>query len=177
MTCSQAISPILWVCAQGGWGGKLLLHKSERKPKMERGLLWLPLLAAFFWLAWSGWNEYQKIEAYRRWATQFERAKYDIYAVLGQKSSDLTWGKPTRQGPINLETFSLEHVQSLRLLVDDQPADLETPPGKGRAIALEFLLREPAASIKVPFTEIPLAVQWGKYLQQELQRLRLEPTE
>jgi hypothetical protein len=137
---------------------------------MERGLLWLPLLATFFWLAWSGWNEYQKIEAYRNWATQFERAKYDIYAVLAQKGSDLTWGKPTRQGPVNLETFSLKDVQSLRLLVDDQAVNLETPPEKGRAIALEFLFPEPAASIKVPFTEIPLAAEWGKYLQKELQR-------
>jgi hypothetical protein len=92
---------------------------------MERGLLWLPLLAAFIWLAWSGWNEYQKVEAYRHWASQFERAKYDIYAVLGQKGSDLTWGKPTRQGPVELETFSLQDVQAIRLLVDQQRADLD----------------------------------------------------
>jgi hypothetical protein len=144
---------------------------------MERGLLWLPLLGVFFWLAWSGWSEYQKVEAYRNWAQQFERAKYDIYAVLGQKSSDLTWGKPTRQGPVNLETFSLKNVRSIRLLVDDRPADLETPPNRGRAIALEFLFSEPAASIEVPFTEISLAAEWGKFLQQELQRWRLEPTE
>jgi hypothetical protein len=144
---------------------------------MERGLLWLPLLAMFFWLAWSGWNEYQKVEAYRNWAQQFERAKYDIYGVLGQKNSDLTWGKPTSKGPINLETFSLKNVQSIRLLVNEQPVDLETPPNRGRAIALEFLFLEPTASIKVPFTEIPLAAEWGKFLQQELQRLRLEPAE
>jgi hypothetical protein len=141
---------------------------------MERGLLWLPLLAAFFVLAWSGWNEYQKVEAYGRWAPQFERAKYDIYAVLGQKGTDLTWGKPTRKGPVNLETFTLKDVQSIRLLVDDRAVDLETPPEKGRAIALEFLFREPTTSIKVPFTEIPLAAEWGKFLQQELQRLRPE---
>ena len=144
---------------------------------MERGLLWLPLLAAFFWLAWSGWNEYQKIEAYRNWAQQFDRAKYDIYAVLGQKGSELTWGKPTRKEPINLQTFSLKKVQSIHLRVDDKVADLETPPTKGRAIALEFIVAEPTASIKVPFTEIPLAAQWGKYLQQEIQRLRLEPAD
>lgn len=144
---------------------------------MERGLLWLPLLGVFFWLAWSGWNEYQKIEAYRNWAMQFDRAKYDIYAVLGQKDSDLTWGKPTRNGPVNLETFSLKDVQSIRLLVDEQASDLEIPPRKGRSIALEFLRPEPTASIKVPFTEIPLAAEWGKYLQEELQRLRLEPAD
>lgn len=144
---------------------------------MERGLLWLPLLAAFIWLAWSGWNEYQKIEAYRNWASQFERAKYDIYAVLGQKNSELTWGKPTRKGPVELKTFSLKGVESIRLLVDNQSFDLETPPAKGRAIALQFLFKEPTASIQVPFTEIPLAVEWGKFLQQEWQRWRLEPTE
>lgn len=140
---------------------------------MERGLLWLPLLAAFIWLAWSGWNEYQKIEAYRNWATQFERAKYDIYAVLGQNGSDLTWGKPTRQGPVELKTFSLKDVEAIRLLVDDRVADLEIPPNQGKAIALEFLFLESIASVKVPFTEILLAAQWGKFLQQELQSLRL----
>ena len=132
---------------------------------MERGLLWLPLLAAFCWLAWSGWNEYQKIEAYRRWAEQFERAKYDIYAVLGQNGSDLTWGKPTRKEPVNLETFSLKEVKSINLVVDNQVVDLEQPPHKGRAIALEFQFLKPIDPVKVPFTEIPLAVKWGKYLQ------------
>jgi hypothetical protein len=144
---------------------------------MERGLLWLPLLAAFFWLAWAGWNEFQKVEAYGQWATQFERAKYDIYAVLGQKDSDLIWGKPTRKGPIDVETFSLKEVKAIRLLVDAQLVDMEKPPRRGRAIALEFLFPEPKASIQVPFTEISLAAEWGKFLQQELQHLRLEAAE
>jgi len=139
---------------------------------MERGLLWLPLLAIFFWLAWSGWNEYQKLEAYKSWAEQFERAKYDIYAVLGQKDSDLTWGKPTGKGPINLATFSLKEVQSLHLLVNNQVVSLETPPERGRKIALEFILPAPTASVKVPFTQISLAVEWGKFLQKELSKWR-----
>ncbi|MGB7441189.1 MAG: hypothetical protein WA919_08990 [Coleofasciculaceae cyanobacterium] len=138
---------------------------------MERGLLWLPLLAIFIWLAWSGWNEYQKVEAYRRWAEQFERAKYDIYAVLGQKNTDLTWGKPTRSGPNSLESFSLKEVQSICLLVDNQTADLEKPPSRGRAIALKFVFPEPKDSTQVPFTEIPLAVEWGNFLQQQLNTL------
>lgn len=140
---------------------------------MARGLLWLVLLAVFIWLAWQGRHEYQKVEAYRNWAQQFERAKYDIYAVLGQKGSNITWGKPTPQGPIKLETFSLKDVQSIRLLVDEQPVEMETPPSKGRDIVLEFAF-SPVASVRVPFTEIPLAAEWGKYLQQELQLLQLE---
>jgi hypothetical protein len=144
---------------------------------MERGLLWLVLLAIFIWLAWQGRNEYQKVEAYRNWAQQFERSKYDIYAVLGQKSSNLTWGKPTPQGLIKLETFSLKDVQSIRLIVNEQPVDMETPPSKGNGIALEFSFSDPEATVRIPFTEISLAAEWGKHLQQEFVRLQLEPTE
>lgn len=144
---------------------------------MARGLLWLVLLAVFIWLAWQGRNEYQKVEAYRNWAQQFERAKYDIYAVLGQNGSNLTWGKPTPEGPIQLNTFSLKDVQEIRLLVDNQPVEIATPPSKGREISLEFVFAEPAASVRIPFTEIPLAAEWGKYLQKNLQRLQLELAE
>jgi hypothetical protein len=136
---------------------------------MERGLMWLPLLAIFIWLAWAGWNEYQKLEAYRVWAEKFALAKYDIYAVLGQEQENLTWGKPTRSGPVNLQTFSLKNVRSLRLLVNGAAVDLENPPSSGSAIVLEFLLKD-AEAVQVPFTEIPLATKWGKHLQQELQR-------
>ena len=136
---------------------------------MERGLMWLPLLAIFIGLAWAGWNEYQKLEAYRVWAEQFAKAKYDIYAVLGQQEDNLTWGKPTRSGPVNLQTFSLKSVQSIQLLVNGAAVDLDNPPNSGKAIVLEFLLKN-AKPVQVPFTEIPLAAKWEKYLQQELQR-------
>ncbi|ARV58667.1 hypothetical protein BZZ01_08455 [Nostocales cyanobacterium HT-58-2] len=139
---------------------------------MERGLLWLPLLFAFFWLAWQGSKEYQKIEAYRTWAEQFERAKYDIYAVLGQKGNNITWGKPTPKGPIKLETFSLLDVKQISLLIDDKQVDIERTPEKGRTIELEFLFSEPNQTVRVPFTEIPLAAEWGKCLQGQLQRIQ-----
>jgi len=142
---------------------------------MEHGLIWLPLLIAFFWLAWSGWNEYQKVEAYRRWATQFERSKYDIYAVLGQKGSDLTWGKPTRKDPLELNTFSLKQITSVDLVVDGKPIDLEVIPNQGRSIALEFQVFDSSESITIPFTEIPIAAEWAKYLQRELTKLQGEP--
>ncbi|WP_414566734.1 MULTISPECIES: hypothetical protein [unclassified Anabaena] len=140
---------------------------------MERGLLWLPLLVAFFWLAWQGAKEYQKVEAYRVWAENFDRAKYDIYAVMGQKEQKITWGKPTPQGPINLATFSLLDVKEIRLLVDDKVVATESPPEKGRTIELEFLFSTSTESVRVPFTEIPLAAKWGKYLQGVLPSLKL----
>lgn len=134
---------------------------------MSHGLFWLPLLALFLWLTWAGWNEYQKLEAYKTWAAQFERAKYDIYAVLGQKGRNLTWGLPTRRGPVNLETVSLNDVQAIRLLVNEQPAALESAPNQGKAV-LELTFADRAAPIRIPFTEPPLAAKWGQYLQENL---------
>ncbi|NJP08117.1 MAG: hypothetical protein HC866_00450 [Leptolyngbyaceae cyanobacterium RU_5_1] len=131
---------------------------------MERGLLWLPLLAFFIWLTWSGWREYQKVESYQAWAKQFDQAKYDIYAVLGQKGDEVTWGTPTRKGPVNLEVFSLQQVQAIRLLVNGHAVDWENPPTKGRAV-LEFVCSDRATPIRVPFTEPPLAAKWGEYLK------------
>jgi hypothetical protein len=134
---------------------------------MERGLIWLPLLVFFFWLAWIGWSEYQKVESYRIWSEQFDKAKYDIYAVLGKKGQDLTWGKPTRKEPIDLQTFSLQDVETIRLLVDDRSVDLDNLPTKGSP-TLEFSFKNNDSAIKIPFTEIDLAAKWREYLAKEL---------
>lgn len=132
---------------------------------MERGLLWLPLLLGFFGLAWAGWNEYQKVESYRSWAEDFDNAKYDIYAVLAHKGCEITWGKPTRQAPVDLQTFSLKDVEEIRLLVGDRLiTESEDLPQKGKP-ELEFCLQNSQESIKVPFTDIELAAKWRKYLQ------------
>ncbi len=141
---------------------------------MVRGLLWLPLLAVFIWLAWAGWNEYQKLEAYRVWAEPFERAKYDIYAVLGQRGSELTWGKPTRHGPVAVQTFSLHHVQSIQLMINGQVTDLTSEGLGDRNVALVFELAD--TTVQIPFTDSALAVQWGKFLQTYWQaQLNVEP--
>lgn len=145
---------------------------------MTRGLIWLPLLALFFWLAWAGWNEYQKVQAYRGWAEQFDRAKYDILAVLGQKGDSLTWGKPTRKGMIELQSFSLGQVKSIDLLMDNRSVDLsaETLPN-ARQAALVFRFEDGDQVIRVPFTDLGLAQEWGKVLRSELPRLQSEPNE
>jgi hypothetical protein len=132
---------------------------------MERGLLWLPLLFGFFGLAWAGWNEYQKVEAYRRWAEDFDNAKYDLYAVLAHKGYEITWGKPTRKAPVDLQTFSLKDVAQIRLLVEDRIIENEENlPKKGRS-SLEFYFDNSEGVVKIPFTDIELAAKWGKYLQ------------
>ncbi len=131
---------------------------------MERGLLWLPLLVAFIWLAWSGWNEYQKLEAYKVWAEDFDNAKFDIYAVLGKKERQVTWGKPTRKGMIDLKSFSLDNVKEIKLIVGDRSIELDNLPSKGKP-RLEFDLID-QKSIQVPFTDISLAAKWCAYLNE-----------
>lgn len=124
---------------------------------MERGLLWLPLLLLFGWLAWIGRKEYQQIEAYRVWAEQFERSKYDIYAILGQKNLELTWGKPFRgDRPESMETLNLATVDSIRLLTNQPRVEA----------AIEFSFTNPEQqNIIIPFTEVSLAQEWTEYLQ------------
>ncbi len=131
---------------------------------MERGLLWLSLLLVFFWLAVSGWREYQKVEAYKIWAEDFDTAKYDIYAVLGKKGKFLTWGKPTISGVVVEETFSLEDVCTINLLVNGHICDGNDLPKSG-SVVLQFIMDD--ISREIPFTEISLAAKWRDFLENE----------
>jgi hypothetical protein len=146
---------------------------------MLHGLLWLPLLGFFSWLAWAGWNEFQKVERYQEWASQYDRSKYDIYAVLAQHQADITWGIPTRHGPEQLQSFSLCEVEHLALQVGDQLFAVETDTksdkssllndvqGKQGAIAIQFKFRDGRSPIQIPFTDVDLAIDWAIALQKD----------
>lgn len=132
---------------------------------MIHGLLWLPLLAIFGGLAWAGWNEYRKLEGYKVWAQQFERAKYDIYAALGQQGSSLTWGVPTRQGILQTQRVDLNTVEKAQLEVDSKPVMPDNLPTRGR-FTLGLTLKN-GDHISVPFTDGEMACQWLSFLQRE----------
>ncbi len=129
---------------------------------MVRGLLWLPLLAVFIGLAWAGWNEYRKLEAYKIWARPFERAKYDIYAALGQQGDVLTWGPPTRQGVLEASSFNLKDVNRAVVEVNTKPADPDNLPKKGR-FSLGFTLKD-GRHLSIPFVDGQMAAQWFEFL-------------
>ncbi|MFQ4136056.1 hypothetical protein PGN35_007020 [Nodosilinea sp. PGN35] len=138
---------------------------------MERGLLWLPLLGVFIGLAWAGWHEFQKVQAYEAWATGFDRSKYDIRSMLGQRGDDLTWGRPTRRGAIDLTTLSLRQVTSLQLEIDGEAAPPEPAPLTGKSVALA-LVTASGTTYRIPFTDGDLARRWEKALHQSLQALK-----
>jgi hypothetical protein len=133
---------------------------------MERGLPWLVFLAIFIGLAIAGWNEFQKLQAYEAWAADFDRAKYDIKSVLGQKGDRLVWGQPSRTQPQNLQEISLISVTEVRLLVKGVVADPLAPP-RGGNVELELLSAEQPA-VRIPFTDVDLAVRWGQALTRDL---------
>ncbi|RZM76145.1 hypothetical protein [Leptolyngbya iicbica] len=141
---------------------------------MERGLLWLPLLGVFIWLAWAGWNEYQKLEAYKQWAATFERAKYDIYAVLGQQGDRLVWGKPTRQGPVALQEVTLSALQTLTLYSAERPLPEKANLPKGCTIAIGLELDDNTQQW-IPFTDADLALAWKNQLQTLQESLQSTP--
>jgi hypothetical protein len=141
---------------------------------MVQGLFWILLLIFFLVLAGLGWLEYQKIEAYRIWAIQFDQAKYDIYAMLGLKGDQLTWAKPTRWGPVEVNQISLKQVEEIYLSVDDQQVNPEALPQRGKRINLSLRLRSGGSAVdcppvlQIPFTEVSLAARWLSYLQTSL---------
>ncbi|NJN73153.1 MAG: hypothetical protein HC799_10300 [Limnothrix sp. RL_2_0] len=134
---------------------------------MARGLLWLPLLVMFIGLAWAGWAEYNKIEAYKVWADDFDQAKYDLYSVIGYRNGQITWGKATRKGMVNVQTVAIAKLSHISLQINEQPLedfDLDNLPKKGKA-ALLLNYKGDKTSTAIPFTQIDLAAKWVNYLQ------------
>lgn len=138
---------------------------------MEHALTWFPLLGIFLWLAGAGWNEYQKVQAYEAWATGADRSKYDIRAVLAQRGHTLAWGKPTRQGPIDLVSLALTEVDTITLQVNGAPVPAETYVKRGQRVDLVITTLEKVTH-RIPFIEFPMAQQWKKALQESLQALK-----
>jgi hypothetical protein len=93
--------------------------------------------------------------------------------VLGQKQTNLIWGKPTRKGIIESQTISLKDIQNVRLSIDPQPVTLDNLPSKGKA-AISLHLKRQNSEILIPFTDIDLAAQWTEFLQQEIKILSNE---
>ena len=139
---------------------------------MERGLLWLPLLAAFFTLAWLGWRSYRAVESYRSWVADFDTGKYDIAAIAALKGSVISWGKPSPRGPQELQSLDLAMVDEIQLVVDGRA--IAWPPEEmpsGKRWEIRVLPQEQG----IPFSDGQLAIAWYRKLK-ELIDLGLKQT-
>jgi hypothetical protein len=132
---------------------------------MERGLLWLPTLAVFIWLARLGYREYRQIEAARTWAAGGERWKYDIYAVIRYQDRQLAWGKPAvGKDPTDIQRVNLDRIDRVELVMDDKAIDLADIPTRGKSIAVKLYLNSPAETASIPFTSSSIAAEWVEFL-------------
>lgn len=138
---------------------------------MGHALTWFPLLGVFIWLAWAGWNEYQTVQAYEAWATGADRSKYDLRAVLAQRGSTLTWGKPCRRGPTDLTSVDLEDIATLALQVNGAIAAPEVSAQRGQRIELALTTTDQGTHA-IPFIDLAMAQQWERALQESLQALK-----
>ena len=141
------------------------MNNFKRLKIMEKGLIWLPLLGLFIWLAWAGRNEMQKVEAYRLWAKPFQQSKYDIYAALGYDGKSLIWGKPTPHGLVDMQTLEIAEISSIDLSVDGKIVKENFRQNQGKNIELILTLTNHNMQ-KIPFTEIELATTWVENLRQ-----------
>lgn len=132
---------------------------------MVRGLMWLPLLALFIGLAWAGWNEYRKVEAYKVWVQSFERAKYDVYAALGQQGDVLTWGVPTRQGVVETSSLDMTEVETAAIEINGEAIAPDAPLPNGRC-SIGFVLHN-GDRTSIPFTNADMAVEWLAFISKQ----------
>ena len=139
---------------------------------MIQGLLWLPLLMVFFALAWAGKREFKKIEVYRQWSSSFSNAKYDIYSVLGVKEEVLVWGKPTYKGIVEEQTIPLNQITDVKLISQGKIVNLTDINLTGSA-SISLSLKN-GDSIVIPFTQISLAAQWARDIEEKIKELILK---
>ncbi len=131
--------------------------------------MWLPLLGAFIWLARAGATEYQKLETYKRWAVGFDRYKYDIYSVIGIKDRQLSWGKPNKKEVQDVQTFNLDRVNQVQLVIDNKLIDVNQLPVSGKKINLQFQFIDTEDLTNIPFTEILMASEWANFLNKTIE--------
>ncbi len=129
---------------------------------MAHGLIWSALLLLLVWLTWSGKREYDKLQRYQEWARQFEKSKYDIYAVLGKKGDLLVVGIPTPRGITEEKTVYLSRLKAVELYWKKQLLSPGQQIPEGGEGLLKLVLEE--ETVEVPFTDIKIAARWRDYL-------------
>ena len=92
--------------------------------------------------------------------------------MLGERDQQLVWGRPTRQGPTDLQTLALNRVQSIELYGGDRPIPEDANLPRGCTICLRLTLSPKTESLDtsppdwcdIPFTDLELAQQWRDHL-------------
>tara|TARA_Y100001968_G_scaffold292816_2_gene298345 strand:+ start:37807 stop:38217 length:411 start_codon:yes stop_codon:yes gene_type:complete len=128
---------------------------------MIHGLLWLPLLLAFFLLTGLGWLERRRQNLYLIWAKDSELAKLDDSCAARLKEGILSWssfeaGNFKEEGTFEIK--KLELVELLALTSGEAPLTNES---QGRC---RLRLIGCGKEIDVPFADADRARDWMSQL-------------
>ena len=131
---------------------------------MIHGLLWLPLLIAFFLLTGLGWLERRRQNLYRDWAEGSELAKLDGSGAARLKEGILSWssfeaGKFIDKG--NFEIKQLELLELLALASGEAPLTYEAQ-GNCRLRLIGC-----GKEVDVPFADAERAREWMSQLMEK----------
>ena len=131
---------------------------------MIHGLLWFPLLIAFFLLTGLGWLERRRQNLYLIWAEDSELAKLDGSGAARLKEGILSWstfeaGKFKDQG--SFEIKQLELLELLALASGEAPLTNESQ-GNCRLRLIGC-----GKELDVPFNDADRARDWMSKLMQK----------
>ena len=124
---------------------------------MIHGLLWLPLLMAFFLIAALGWLERRRQNLYLIWAKGSELAKLDGTGAARLKDGFLCWSSfeaGSFKEEAIFEVKKLEMVELMALSSGEAPLTIES---QGRC---RLRLIGSGNEIDVPFSDAERARQW-----------------
>ncbi len=124
---------------------------------MIHGLLWLPLLMAFFLIAALGWIERRRQNLYLIWAKGSELAKLDGTGAARLKAGILCWSSFEAGSFKEEATFEVKKLEMVELMALSSGEAPLTKESEGRC---RLRLVGSGREIDVPFSDAERARQW-----------------
>ena len=124
---------------------------------MIHGLLWLPLLMAFFLIASLGWLERRRQSLYLIWAKGSELAKLDGTGAARLKDGILCWSSFEAGTFKEKETFEVKKLEMVELMALSSG---EAPLTKESQGLCRLRLVGSGKETDVPFSDADRARQW-----------------
>ena len=124
---------------------------------MIHGLLWLPLLMAFFLIASLGWLERRRQSLYLIWAKGSELAKLDGTGAARLKDGILCWSSFEAGTFKEEETFEVKKLEMVELMALSSG---EAPLTKESQGLCRLRLVGSGKETDVPFSDADRARQW-----------------
>ena len=89
--------------------------------------------------------------------------------MLGQQGDRLTWGKPTRKDPKDIQSASFQDIARIRFRIDSKFYDDKDAefPLNAKNISVELVLKT-GEMPSIRFTDVDIASGWYRFLSDRL---------